>query len=95
MVLRRLFYVLHWIFFIPFIGVWVLAQIWVIGGGSLNYDDITNRIEDIVDEILFLRTGFFPALAAWGLPIFVLIDWITLGKTTLFPWKRSLPKQED
>ena len=32
-------------------------------------------------------------LLLWGsLAIFLFIDWIVIGKFTLFPWHRSLPK---
>jgi hypothetical protein len=35
-------------------------------------------------------------LLLWGgLAIFLFIDWVVTGKFTLFPWHRSLPKQED
>lgn len=85
MSLQRLVLLLHWVLYLGFFCWWGATMAALIGGRGFG----------LLLERAFSSQEPSWLLLAWGLPIFLLIDWVTRGETTFFPWKRCSSKQED
>ena len=85
--LQPLWVAAHWFVFLNTVFVWI----------STPYQLATENhitLDGLIDDLFFEEPTSHRLL--WGgLAIFCVVDWIMTGKVTIFPWRRSLPKQEE
>ena len=89
MVVQRVWQRIHWVVFLGSSWVWV-ASLYRLA----TVEAIT--VDKFIADAFFFDHGPLPPLLLWGgLVSFLFIEWLDTGKFTLFPWERSLSKQDD
>ena len=85
--LQRLLVASHWSVFVFTVYCWLFVVYQI---ANKSYFTFGRLFDDLFFDEPHLH------LLLWnGLAIFLFIDRIVTGKFTLFPWHRSLPKQDD
>ena len=84
--LGRLFFGIHWVLLIAFVGIWGLFLVAIIDGGT---DKAFRVFEDMLDGERGLGGIFFSGAITWIPIVFLFIDYVINGKWTWLPWKRN------
>jgi len=88
--LNRLFFGIHWVLFVIFLGFWILAILLYADNFETGN---TKKILKEFFEILFYQedTNSFiiVGLMTWIPIVLLFIDYVITGKWTWFPWKRN------
>jgi hypothetical protein len=84
--LNRLFYGLHWIVYLAFLGIWTLFFLALIIGSP---DKVFNDLRKLFEGDLGLLGMLFSGAMTWIPIVFLVIDFVFNGKWALFPWQRN------
>ena len=87
--LNRLFLVIHWLMFITFCLHWAVF-IWVRYTNGFATDDV---LSSLMATIFWSNSAYsnyyFTGLGLHFPVLFLLVNFIVLGKWTWFPWQRN------
>ena len=86
--LGRLFFGIHWVMFLIFAGLWLMAF------SGLIFLDITlaKLLSNFLEAVLFedrIIDAMVIGLMTWIPIVFLFIDYVVHGKWTWFPWERN------
>ena len=84
--LKRLFFVLHWIVYLAFFGIWALFFLALIIG---NPDQVFDDLGTLFDGANSLQGIIFSGAMTWVPIVFLFIDYFIHGTWTWFPWQRE------
>ena len=84
--IQRFLFLIHWLVFLDTVFFWG-AYFYIIATGNMTLGELKT--------LLFFEAPEIHLLLWLGLVSVGLIGWIFTGKFILWPWNRSLPKQED
>tara|TARA_R110002012_G_scaffold159321_2_gene320984 strand:+ start:415 stop:684 length:270 start_codon:yes stop_codon:yes gene_type:complete len=86
--LGRLFFGIHWVLFVIFVGSWLVVILLLLVGDM----EQSTFASVYMENILFVRglsSGIHSGLASWIPVLFLFIDYVVNGKWTWFPWQRN------
>ena len=84
--IQRFLFLLHWLVFLGTVFFWG-GYFYIIATGDMTLGELRT--------LLFFEAPEIHLLLWLGLVSVGLIGWIFTGTFILWPWNRSLPKQED
>ena len=88
--LGRLFFRIHWILFIAFVGTQgiFLLSIIIAGGTDTPFRPF-EAYKEMFDGDTGLKGILFSGAMTWIPIVFLFIDYVINGKWTWFPWQRN------
>jgi hypothetical protein len=84
--LGRLFFGIHWILFLAFVGMWSFFLLGIIFEGT---DIYVRGFIKMFDGDRGLVGRLLSGAMTWIPPVFFFIDYVVHGKWTWLPWKRN------
>ena len=84
--LNRLFFGIHWILLIAFVGMWGLFLVVIIFDGT---DTTVSFFVEMLVGDHGLKEIFFSGAMTWIPIVFLFIDYVVHGEWTWFPWQRN------
>ena len=86
--LGRLFFGIHWVLFVIFVGSWLVVILLLLVGDM----EQSTFASFYMENVLFVRgpsSGIHSGLTSWIPVLFLFIDYVINGKWTWFPWQRN------